>query len=209
VSREFKKMGRFPPDPNSNRGREERQNRRLSRERRSADDKNALESPARRLTRESADLVKEFLRLNRRRIRPDPPLSTPELVRWEELRWQIEELLAAPGYGQRPARKALRVPTDLKVHYSDPDHDALASAHEIAEGGLFLATDCPPPVGTPLHLKLTGDDGATIEVEGAVVWVRRAAGRGGPPGIGVEFAELDDEQREAVAYLVEEALAAL
>lgn len=168
-----------------------------------------MESPTRRLTRESSDLVKEFLRLNRRRIRPDPPLSTPELTRWEELRWRIEELLSARGYGQRPARKALRVPTDLKVHYSDPEHDALASAHEIAEGGLFLATDSPPPVGTPLHLKVTGDDGETIEVEGAVVWVRRVGERGGVPGIGVEFAGLDDEQREAVAYLVEQALAAL
>jgi uncharacterized protein (TIGR02266 family) len=167
-----------------------------------------VESPARRLTRASAALIKEFLGLNRRRIQP-PPLSDSELARWEELRGRIEDLLSAPGQGKRPVRKALRVPTDLKVQYSDPEQDALARAHEIAEGGLFLATDSPPPLGTPLHLKLTGDDGESIEVEGAVVWVRRAGEPGGPAGVGVEFADLDDQQREAVAYLVEQALAAL
>jgi uncharacterized protein (TIGR02266 family) len=130
-------------------------------------------------------------------------------MRWEELRWRIEELLAAPGYGRRLARKALRVPTDLKVHYSDPDRDELARAHEISERGLFLATDNPPPVGALLHLKLMSDDGESIEVEGTVVWSRRAGERGGPPGAGVELAELDAEQFAAVARLVEQALAAL
>jgi uncharacterized protein (TIGR02266 family) len=182
-----------------------------------------LESPTRRLTRQSADLIREFLWLNRRRIRPNPPLSVPELRHWEELRWRIEALLAAPRYGQRPARKALRVPTDLKVEYSasfaqraagerrpsDGEHEVLASVHEIAEGGLFLATESPPQVGTPLHLKLVGDDGSTTEVEGTVVWVRRVGERGGAPGVGVEFAHLDATQREAVACLVEQSLAAL
>ena len=181
----------------------------LSRARRGADYKSVLESPTRRLTRLSADLIKDFLRLNRRRIHPSPPLSAPELRRWEELRWRLEELLAAPGYGRRPVRKALRVPTDLKVEYSDPEHEVLASAHEIAEGGLFLATESPPQVGSPLHLKLIGDDGSTTEVEGTVVWVRRVGERGGASGVGVEFAQLDASQREAVAYLVEQALAAL
>jgi uncharacterized protein (TIGR02266 family) len=180
----------------------------LSWPRRSTDQSITVESPARRLTRKSAALIKEFLRLNRRRIQP-PPLSDPELARWEELRWRIEELLSAPGRGKWPARKALRVPADLKVEYADPEQEALARAHEIAEGGLFLATDSPPPLGTPLHLKLTGDDGETIEVEGAVVWVRRAGEPGGPPGVGVEFSNLDDEQRDAVVYLVQQALAAL
>ena len=180
----------------------------LSRRRRSVDQSITVESPARRLTRESAALIKEFLGLNRRRIQP-PPLAHSELAHWEELRWRIEDLLSAPGCGARPARKALRVPTDLKVEYSDPEQEALARAHEIAERGLFLATDSPPPLGTLLHLKLTGDDGEAIEVEGEVVWVRYFGEPGGPPGVGVEFADLDDEQREAVAYLVEQALAAL
>jgi uncharacterized protein (TIGR02266 family) len=183
--------------------------RRLSWPGRGADQAHAVESPERRLTRESAALIREFVRLNRRRHRPDPSLSPSELARWEELRWWIEELLSAPGRSRRPARKALRVPADLKVHYSDPEHDALGSAHEIAECGLFLATDSPPPVGTPLHLKLVGDRGETIEVEGTVVWTRGPGEPGGPPGIGVEFSSLDHEQREAVVYLVERALAAL
>src|SRR2546422_11608170 len=88
-----------------------------------------LRSPERRLTRESADLVKEFLRLNRRRIRPDPPPSARELARWEDLRWQNEELLSGPaGGGLRRARRALRVPADLDGRYSDRPHGGVVQA---------------------------------------------------------------------------------
>jgi len=167
-----------------------------------------VRSLAPRLTRDSAELLQEFLRLNRRRIRPNPALSTRELDRWEELRSQIEERLSGPR-GRRSVRKSLRAPADLRVHYSDAARAETTRTREIAEGGLFLATDSPPPVGTPLQLKLTGDNGEMTDVEGAVVWVRRAGDPGGPPGIGVEFADLDVAQREAVAYLVEQALAAL
>lgn len=169
----------------------------------------AVESPARRLSRQAADLIREFLLLNRRRFHPGPALTARERQRWEELRWQIEELLSARGHGRRPERKALRVPTELKVEYCDRDCPVLATAHEIAEDGLFLATDGPPAIGAALHLKIVGEDGQTIEVEGTVTWLRRVGERGGPPGIGVEFAHLDAQQREDVAHLVEQALAAL
>jgi uncharacterized protein (TIGR02266 family) len=161
------------------------------------------------LTSAVAERIQEFLPLNRRRFRRDPPLSGRERDRWSELRWQIEEALGGPARKRGPRRRALRVPSNLKVEVRDPRQDEVASAREIAEGGLFLATERPVPVGTPLHLKLTGDGGETVEVEGAVVWVRKVTEPGGPPGIGVEFANLDNAQRAAVAYLVDEALAAL
>jgi len=161
-------------------------------------------------TPETARLVEEFLSLNRRRIRGDPPLSAQEWVRWSELRWLIEEALSggtAPRNGVR--RKALRVPSNLAVECSKPASGALGPVREISEGGVFLVTERPLPVGTPLNFRLVGDRGETVEVEGAVVWVRRPGSDERPPGMGVEFSNLDESQREAVAYLVEEALAAL
>lgn len=168
-------------------------------------------SSPRRLAPEASALVREFLRLNRRRVRRNPPLTALEHERWMDLRWRIEEALGGPGGGARsgPRRKALRVPSDLKVEYADPEREEISCAQEIAEGGLFLATDRPLAVGTPLHLKLTGDAGEIVEVEGAVVWARRAGDPSGPAGMGVRFESLDPAQREAVAYLVEAALEAL
>lgn len=162
-----------------------------------------------RLTPETARMVQEFLRLNRRRILASPRLSPEEEERWSLLRWQIEEAMSGSSARHGARRRALRVPADLKVECAEPASTELGSAQEISEGGVFLATERPFSVGTPLHLRLTGDRGETVEVEGAVVWVRRPGSGGGAPGVGIEFSTLDASQREAVGYLVEEALAAL
>jgi Tfp pilus assembly protein PilZ len=149
-------------------------------------------------------MIQEFLLLNRRRFR-GPLLSREERDRWSELRWRIEDAMCGSAARHGHRRQALRVPSSLKV---DCDHE-LGSAREISERGILLVTDRPFAVGTPLNLRLIGDRGETVEVEGAVVWVRRPGSSDGPPGVGIEFAALDASQREAVAYLVEEALAAL
>lgn len=159
---------------------------------------------------ELREQIQRFLALNRRRTRGGPPLDARERAQWGALRRQLEETLAGQPRGSGPERCALRVPTQLVVDYSDPQIDEeRSSAHEIAERGLFLASPNPHAVGAPLRLKLYGDDGERVEVEGVVVWVRREPTAEGPAGMGVQFGKLDDAQREAVAYLVEEALAAL
>lgn len=154
------------------------------------------------------DLLRDFLELDRQRAL-EGALPEQSAKRWEELRWQIEVQLAGDAGSERPARRALRVPTDLAVGYSDADHaEAHSRAREIAERGMFLATPTPPAVGTPLNLKLR-DDAGVIEIKGRVVWVRNQDSEAGPAGAGVEFSDLGDEQREAVCLLVQEALAAL
>lgn len=155
--------------------------------------------------------VREFLELNRLRFGRSR-MSPEQLERWELLRWGIEASLSGPESAERRSRRALRVPTDLPVDVSNdesPEPEVGARAREIAERGLFLATGSPPAVGTRLRLRLHDDHGETTEVEGVVVWAREADGPDGPAGAGVEFAKLDPGQREAVAFLVAEALAAL
>ena len=154
-------------------------------------------------------MVQEFLGLNRRRLRDSLRFSPEQQDRWTVLRWRIEEAMGGSAARHGAARRSLRVPADLKVECEDSARSEVATAHEIAEGGVFLVTDQPFAVGTPLRLRLLGDRGETVEVEGAVVWVRQPGSAGGPPGVGIEFSSLDASHREAVAYLVEEALAAL
>jgi uncharacterized protein (TIGR02266 family) len=154
-------------------------------------------------------MVQEFLRLNSRRVRGDPGLSPEQQERWCELRGRIEEAMSGPDARHGDRRRTLRVPASLEVECADDARTALGSAQEISEGGIFLATERPFAVGTPLNLRLIGDRGETVEIEGAVVWIRRPGSGGGPPGVGIEFSTHSDAQRDAIAYLVEEALAAL
>lgn len=159
---------------------------------------------------EPARLVEEFLPLNRRRTRGDPPLTIAELERWMELRWRLEHALAdRPPTGDhgRPTRRTLRAPTHLKVRATRGSTIEVVSSRNISEGGLFLVTRRPLAPGTPLHLEIDGGDGsAPIEVEGTVTWVRGADYEKGPTGMGIRFDHPDPEKQAAITALVERAL---
>lgn len=164
----------------------------------------------RRLTPQATALVQEFLRLDRRRRRRNPALTDLEHRRWLDLRWRIEAALEGPhAKREGPPRKSLRVPSSYKAEFACSQREEISQVREIGAGGLFLATERPLAVATPLHLELTGDAGESLEVEGAVVWIRRRGDGPGPAGMGVRFEGLDDTQREAVGHLVASALAAL
>ena len=159
---------------------------------------------------EPSALVEEFLPLNRRRTRGDPPLTIAELERWMELRCLLEHALAgrSPIDDQgRPMRRTLRVPTHLKVRFTRGSTIEVSSTQEISEGGLFLITRRPLSPGTPLHLEIDGGDpGGPIEVEGTVAWIRRTDDGDGPAGMGIRFDHPDQEKQAAIGRLVERAL---
>ncbi len=159
---------------------------------------------------EPSALVEEFLPLNRRRTRGDPPLTIAELERWMELRCLLEHALAgkSPIDDQgRPMRRTLRVPTHLKVRFTRGSTIDVSSTQEISEGGLFLITRRPLAPGTPLHLEIDdGDLEAPIEVEGTVTWFRRTDDEDGPAGMGIRFDHPDEEKQAAIGTLVERAL---
>ena len=159
---------------------------------------------------EPTALVEEFLPLNRRRTRGNPPLSIAELERWMELRCLLEHSLAgkSPIDDQcRPMRRTLRVPTHLKVRVTRGSTIDISSTQEISEGGLFLITRHPLAPGTPLHLGIdTGSADGPIEVEGTVAWVRSNEDESGPSGMGIRFNYPDQETQAAIGTLVEQAL---
>ena len=73
----------------------------------------------------------------------------------------------------------------------------------ISDGGIFIETSRPLPVGTTLTIRFPPPSGeAEVEVEGTVAWVN-AASRGTPnPGMGISWSGLDENQREVVASVV-------
>lgn len=158
--------------------------------------------------RDSATLVREFLPLNRRRVRGEA-LSIEELERWSELRDRLEELLgcASPVSVQR--RRSLRVRTHLKLLVTTSVAQELLHAHDLCEGGLFVRTQRPSPPGTPLQVELQDRKGHSVELEGTVAWVRSAPDGLGPPGMGVAFHALSEWDRALLNELVEAALEAL
>jgi len=96
------------------------------------------------------------------------------------------------------------VPRELEVSVESFGQLLRQHASDISEGGIFLATPAPPPVGAPVSLVIRLPDGSPpIRGEGQVAW-RRAKDEDGdrPAGAGIRFLRLDERGRELIRLLV-------
>jgi uncharacterized protein (TIGR02266 family) len=78
----------------------------------------------------------------------------------------------------------------------------------ISEGGVFVETDEPLPLGSAVDLQLALPDGGSfIEARGEVRWRwarDRSIDRDGHPGMGVGFTSIADGDRARIARFVAE-----
>jgi len=143
-----------------------------------------------------------------------PGLPNPELVRARvqqaegdgyRLEFAVDEeptLAFLAHHAQRPidrpelvSRQFERFPIEVPCEWRVVGNwDQVPSwTIDLSSGGAFVRTAEPPPVGTPLVLRLGGPLGPTptgdagIELHGRVVW-RRASDQ--EPGMGVDFSQL-------------------
>ncbi len=160
---------------------------------------------------DGAALVREFVPLNRRRVHGNPPLGVLELARWEELRDLLDDAFGAvpADSAARPRRRSLRVRAHLKVLVTTHLAQELLHVQDLSESGLFLRTQRPSPLGSPLLIEFHDRTGSSIELEGTVVWTRSADDGRGPAGMGVAFHALSDWDLTVLLELVESALSAL
>lgn len=105
-----------------------------------------------------------------------------------------------PGNGSpdpQDRRRDPRLPARIEVRFREPAQAARAlRAYSLnfSVGGLCLKTAKPYSLGQRLHLELRVDT-RQLSVVAEVAWVRGGA-------IGVRFAELSPEDREALEQLV-------
>jgi type IV pilus assembly protein PilZ len=99
-------------------------------------------------------------------------------------------------------RGAQRAELMVQIEYSTVDEMFSEFTRDINEGGLFIETNTPRPVGTEITLRfaLPGGEGV-IETSGLVVR-SSAVGHGDLPGMGVEFDELSAADRVKIDRIV-------
>ncbi len=100
-------------------------------------------------------------------------------------------------------RKAMRTRMDYR---NEGGGDFLYEyTQNISEGGIFIETREPLPVGTTVEMRFqppgTEDP---VEVKGKVVWINpfRPDDDNPNPGMGIQFSAVTDEEREIVAQVV-------
>ncbi len=91
----------------------------------------------------------------------------------------------------------------VKLTHKGIDEFVLKYATNISEGGLFIRTREPKAVGTELNFKVDIADGQRVLQGIAIVkWTRPDNDPSGPPGMGLEFLELDPSSRSLVDRMV-------
>jgi uncharacterized protein (TIGR02266 family) len=99
-------------------------------------------------------------------------------------------------------RRTERIELMVRVDYKTVDELFSEFARNINEGGMFVETDTPPEPGCAVALQFRIPGSAEpIAVLGRVV--RTTAGnREEPPGMGIEFDNLDAQSRDLINQLV-------
>ena len=90
----------------------------------------------------------------------------------------------------------MRVEVDVGVLSASNFYAGVAA--DVSPGGVFVSTTEPLPEGTEVELYFTLDGGRTLHAEGAVRWTR-SKNRDQPPGMGVAFTTLSDDDRRLIA----------
>ena len=101
-------------------------------------------------------------------------------------------------------RLSPRAPVTVRVDYATIDAMFSEFSRNINEGGLFIETETPLVLEeqVQLHFRLPGVEDP-FKVSGRVAWVREVGGAEGPPGMGVEFENLDEGARRQIDEIVQ------
>jgi len=105
------------------------------------------------------NLIQDFLRLND--IRRERPLERQEIGQWYSLKQQIEEELFSHPPSHDDRRQSIRL-RNLKfsVRFDAGMGAVKAQIQEASEGGMFITTPDPMPVGTEVQVTVEFGDRA-------------------------------------------------
>jgi len=97
----------------------------------------------------------------------------------------------------------------VKLKHESVGHFAEEFATNLSPGGMFIRSRTPQPVGTPVKFEVQIAGGVRVLRGSATVrWVREVGDPAGPPGMGLQFEELDTASRALVEMMVQRKSAA-
>jgi uncharacterized protein (TIGR02266 family) len=96
-----------------------------------------------------------------------------------------------------------RVGIQVEVTLESEHNFYTGLSSNVSEGGLFVATHTPPPIGTRLTVRFVlAGSAEPIDAVGEVRWVRETRSPDFPSGFGLRFLEIGDEALSRVASFV-------
>ncbi|MFW5878971.1 MAG: PilZ domain-containing protein [Myxococcota bacterium] len=103
---------------------------------------------------------------------------------------------------RRSLRKAVR--TEIRFGDASGLGDILLDSRDLSEGGAFIASDLFFDIGEELDLELqVPNTERTVRARGRIAWVGRGEDGDNPPGMGLQFIDLSEEDRALLTRFVE------
>jgi molecular chaperone DnaK len=91
----------------------------------------------------------------------------------------------------------------VKLAHKGIDEFVEKYATNLSDGGMFIRSRDPKPLGTLLNFKIEIANGVRVlQGRGVVKWVRGANDPAGPSGMGIQFEELDDSSRTLIDVML-------
>ena len=103
-------------------------------------------------------------------------------------------------------RLGRRVPIQLLVDYKTEGNYLFDFCKDLGAGGVFIQTDKPLAMGSPIDLTFTiPDSKETLITKGTVIWVQKSVAEREDltPGMGVQFKGFSGEQRSLLEAFVQ------
>jgi uncharacterized protein (TIGR02266 family) len=100
-------------------------------------------------------------------------------------------------------RRHPRIYRPVEVNYYFGNDSYTESTMSLSMGGLYVKTDRPLQVGTLFRVDfcLPGFD-HPFKVRGQVIWKKEIPDTNGPPGMGIKFYDVhEDDKRALIQYL--------
>jgi uncharacterized protein (TIGR02266 family) len=102
-----------------------------------------------------------------------------------------------------------RIPTRILAYVRQDETHVESWIHTLSSGGLFLEIDPPPKPGEQIEVAFPIPGMRTpVRASAVVQWCGRARADG-PFGVGVNFVQIGNEEKEAIARHVEERLSSV
>lgn len=117
-----------------------------------------------------------------------------------EMQDAVEKERKAREEEEANRRRAMRLALHANVTLRSETNFYSAMTENISEGGVFVATLSPPPVGEKVKLQITVEGEGGIVVNGIVRWLRDSDD--GYSGCGIQFEGLSPQAAQAIEGLV-------
>jgi uncharacterized protein (TIGR02266 family) len=101
-------------------------------------------------------------------------------------------------------RRFTRAELKARIDWGQDQTEFSGYTENISEGGVFVATAKPLPIGEPIQLDVELRDGTVAAIRARVAWIRETDEDAGVfGGMGIQFVDPPDELTESIRAFID------